>query len=107
MVPRRYRVKRAWKELSDVATMELEPVDGEAMRFEPGQFNMLYAFGVGEVAISISGDAEDGGKLVHTIRNVGAVSGALTQVGEGDMIGVRRCSTTCGLNPSLSATSRV
>ena len=89
MLPHRYLVTRAWKELTDVATMELEPVDGEAMAFQPGQFNMLYAFGVGEVAISISGDAADQGKLVHTIRNVGAVSGALTQIGEGEMIGVR------------------
>ena len=89
MVPHRFRVKRAWKELADVSTMELEPVDGGAMTFQPGQFNMLYAFGVGEVAISISGDAEDGGKLVHTVRNVGAVSGALAGVSDGDVIGVR------------------
>ena len=89
MLPLRYRVKRAWQELSDVATMELEPLDGEMMAFQPGQFNMLYAFGVGEVAISISGDAADTGKLTHTIRNVGAVSGALTRVAEGDVIGVR------------------
>lgn len=89
MLPRRYRVKRAWKELSDVATMELEPIDGDAVPFEPGQFNMLYAFGVGEVAISISGDAADSGKLTHTIRDVGAVSGALTGVSDGDVIGVR------------------
>lgn len=89
MLPRRYRVKRAWKELDDVSTMELEAVDGVTMAFQPGQFNMLYAFGVGEVAISISGDAADKGKLVHTVRNVGAVSGALTRLGEGDMVGVR------------------
>jgi NAD(P)H-flavin reductase len=89
MLPRRYRVKKAWSELSDVSTMELEPIDGDAVPFEPGQFNMLYAFGVGEVAISISGDAADTGKLVHTIRNVGAVSGALAGVSDGDVIGVR------------------
>lgn len=89
MLPRRYRITRAWNELSDVRTMELEPVDGAAVPFEPGQFNMLYAFGVGEVAISISGDPADGGKLVHTIRDVGAVSGALAGLTGGDMIGVR------------------
>ncbi|WP_193176661.1 FAD/NAD(P)-binding protein [Oricola nitratireducens] len=89
MLPRRYRVKRAWSELSDVSTMELEPIDGEAVPFAPGQFNMLYAFGVGEVAISISGDAADTDKLVHTIRNVGAISGALAGVSDGDVIGVR------------------
>ena len=40
----------------------------------PGQFNMLYVFGVGEVAISISGDPAEPGRLVHTIRAVGTVS---------------------------------
>lgn len=89
MLPRRYRVKRAWKELPGVATMELEPIDGEMVPFLPGQFNMLYAFGVGEVAISISGDPADKDRLTHTICDVGAVSGALARVGEGDVIGVR------------------
>ena len=89
MLPRRYRVKRMWKELGDVASLELEPIDGEPVPFQPGQFNMLYAFGIGEVAISISGDPADGSSLVHTIRDVGAVSGALSGVSDGDVIGVR------------------
>ena len=89
MLPRRYRVARAWDELSDVRTMELVPIDGEAAAFQPGQFNMLYAFGVGEVAISISGDPADRGKLVHTTRGVGAVSTALTGLRDGDVVGVR------------------
>ena len=43
----------------------------------PGQFNMLYAFGVGEVPISISGDPSGGGPLEHTVRAVGPVSAAI------------------------------
>ena len=89
MLPRRYRVLRTWSELADVRTMELQPVDGEMVPFLPGQFNMLYAFGVGEVAISISGDAADESKIVHTTRSVGAVSTALNSVADGDVIGVR------------------
>jgi NAD(P)H-flavin reductase len=50
---------------------------------------MLYVFGIGEVAISISGDAADPGKLVHTTRSVGAVSSALTRLRAGEMVGVR------------------
>ena len=46
MVPTAYRVRRARRELADVATLELTPVTGEAPSFLPGQFNMLYAFGV-------------------------------------------------------------
>jgi NAD(P)H-flavin reductase len=89
MLPRRYRVMRACEELKGVATIELAPVEGAPLAFQPGQFNMLYAFGVGEVAISISGDAADADKLVHTTRAVGGVSGALTRLREGEMLGVR------------------
>ena len=42
--------------------------------FAPGQFAMLYAFGVGEAPISVSGDGERAGALVHTVRAVGAVT---------------------------------
>ena len=51
---------------------------------------MLYAFGVGEAAISISGDpGRSPARLVHTIRAVGKVSEALTRLKAGDPIGVR------------------
>lgn len=89
MVPRRYRVGRAFQELSDVQTMELQPIDGDAVPFLPGQFNMLHAFGVGEIAISISGDPADVERLTHTTRSVGAVSTAINSLREGDMVGVR------------------
>jgi len=70
-----------------VRTIEIEkPADGFA--FEPGQFNMLYVFGVGEVAISISGHADDP-HLTHTVRGVGPVSEALTRFEPGMQIGVR------------------
>ena len=50
---------------------------------------MLYAFGVGEVAISMSGDRADERIFVHTVRDVGAVSGAIAQLEAGATIGVR------------------
>ena len=89
MLPRRYRVMRSWQEMEDVRTMELEPIDGDGVPFKPGQFNMLYAYGVGEAAISICGDAGDSGRLVHTARSVGAVSTAINALRDGDMVGVR------------------
>jgi len=89
MLPRRYRVHSTWAELAGVASMELTPVDGAAVVFQPGQFNMLYAFGVGEIAISISGDPAEPDRLIHTTRSVGAVSAALTDLRQGDMLGVR------------------
>ncbi|WP_291839370.1 FAD/NAD(P)-binding protein [Limimaricola sp.] len=89
MVPRRFRVRKAWDEIDGVATMELDPVDGPQIAFQPGQFNMLYAFGVGEIAVSISGDAARADTLTHTTRAVGAVSTAITRLKAGDMVGVR------------------
>lgn len=89
MIPRRYRVLRAWGELADVGSMELFPLDGAVPGFQPGQFNMLYAFGIGEAAISISGDPADPDRLIHTVRSVGKVSAALTSLKDGDMVGVR------------------
>ena len=88
MLPRRYRVLRARPESAGVATVDLAPVDGPPMRFAPGQFNMLYAFGVGEIPVSISGDAA-APVLTHTTRDVGPVSRAIVGLKEGDMLGVR------------------
>ena len=90
MVPAPYRVERTRRETHDTCTVELEPVHGgPAFSFGPGQFTMLYAFGVGEVPLSISGDADRPGRLVHTIRDVGAVTHALVALRKGDTVGVR------------------
>jgi NAD(P)H-flavin reductase len=63
--------------------------DGEGYEFEPGQFNMIYLFGIGEVAISISSDPAHPQRLGHTIRAAGRVTNVLTQVEPGDEIGIR------------------
>jgi NAD(P)H-flavin reductase len=89
MVPVPYRVVRRKRETADVVTLELAPADGgAALKFAPGQFTMVYRFGVGEIPISISGDPNQP-HLVHTIRDVGAVSHALCEVRRGDVVGVR------------------
>lgn len=89
MLPRPYRVAATSRETADVATLELEPLDGPAPPVRPGQFNMLYAFGIGEVPISLSGTAQHGARLVHTLRAVGAVSAALAAAAPGDVLGLR------------------
>jgi len=88
-VPQIYRVGRLWRELPDTVTMEIVPVAGKRPAFSPGQFNMLYVFGVGEIAISMSGDGADGNHFVHTVRDVGAASAAITRLEAGATIGVR------------------
>ena len=89
LVPTRARVLRRRRELADTWTLELEPEDPALLRFGPGQFNMLYAPGIGEVAISVSGDPAAPGRLIHTIRDVGMVSRALTRLRPGANLGVR------------------
>jgi NAD(P)H-flavin reductase len=70
-----------------VRTIEItKPTSGFA--FRPGQFNMLYVFGVGEAAISISGHDDDP-HLTHTVRAVGPVSEALARFEPGMQVGVR------------------
>ncbi|HIP52929.1 MAG TPA: Ni/Fe hydrogenase subunit gamma, partial [Chromatiales bacterium] len=88
MIPRPYRVVRQRRELRNVVTLTLEPQEGGRFRFQPGQFNMLYQFGFGEVPISISGNPAKR-RLRHTIRAVGAVTHAMTRLKKGDVVGVR------------------
>jgi NAD(P)H-flavin reductase len=50
---------------------------------------MLYAFGAGEIAISMSGASSDRGRFIHTVRAVGAVSTKIAGLKTGDVIGLR------------------
>lgn len=89
MVPRVMRVTRVVRELRDTVTFHLDAGDAGGFPFAPGQFNMLYLFGAGEVPISISGDPAAPGELVHTVRSVGAVTRPLCEVKRGEPLGVR------------------
>lgn len=90
MLPRIYRVEKRVRETADTYTLTLVPASGPGdFAFAPGQFNMLTAFGVGEVPISISGDPARPLPLTHTIRAVGAVTKALCRLQKGDQLGVR------------------
>jgi len=89
MVPRLFRLTDRRQDTADTFTMMLEPTDGAALSFIPGQFTMLSAFGVGEVPISVSGAAHVAGPLQHTVRDVGAVTHALARTSVGQVLGVR------------------
>ncbi|HXJ28225.1 MAG TPA: FAD/NAD(P)-binding protein [Streptosporangiaceae bacterium] len=82
-----WRVTASRAESHDTVTLELEPP--EPFGFEPGQFNMLRVPGIGEVPISISGDPSRPGPVLHTIRDVGAVTHALCALRPGQRVGVR------------------
>ena len=81
------RVARRRRETHDTWTLELAPVGGGALDPSPGQFTMIYAFGVGEVPISVSG--RPGGALVHTVRAVGPVTEAICAAEPGATVGIR------------------
>ena len=90
MHPRPFKVLKNQPETHDTFTLELEPAEGpREFRFAPGQFNMLYVYGFGEVPISISGDPAEPGILVHTVRGVGSVTRALERLKRGELVGVR------------------
>ena len=80
------------REAEDIDTYRLRFVDEQVRRtyrFAAGQFNMVYLFGVGEVAISIVSDPDDPDSLDHTIRAVGRVTKAIARLQPGDELGIR------------------
>ncbi|MET9182281.1 FAD/NAD(P)-binding protein [Kitasatospora aureofaciens] len=85
-VPVPYRVTAATAETADTVSLELEPIERALPAFSPGRFAMVYAFGIGEVPISVSALR---GRPVLTVRAVGAVTGALCRLRPGDAVGLR------------------
>lgn len=80
------------EESPNLFTLRLKLTDAAAQQaygFEPGQFNMLYMYGIGEIPISIVSDPEDSHIIDHTIRVVGRVTRGFAQLKQGDRIGLR------------------
>jgi NAD(P)H-flavin reductase len=89
-LPSPYRILRRKRETADTWTLDLAPVaGGEVLGFAPGQFTMVYAFGAGEVPISISGDPGRLDRLVHTVRVAGATTRAVCSLKRGGVLGIR------------------
>jgi NAD(P)H-flavin reductase len=79
-------------EAPGVATYRLgfrDPQAAARYQFRPGQFNMLYLPGVGEIPISLSADPAERTSWPHTIRTAGNVTRALAQLCIGDTLGLR------------------
>ena len=90
MSPQPFQVRAVSKETPDTFTMTLAPHNGDhAESFQPGQFSMLWSFGVGELPISISGDPTQKDRLVYTVRSVGQATHALVSQKVGSNVGVR------------------
>ena len=88
--PRPFVVQTRTQETPDTFTLRLAPrIEGDRLPFRGGQFNMVYVFGVGESAISISGDPIHPEELVHTVRAVGKVTNAIAALSPGAVVGIR------------------
>jgi NAD(P)H-flavin reductase len=89
MLPVPVRIQKILWETDEVFTLKLDMSSYDGYSFAAGQFNMVYAFGIGEAAISISSDCEKTNTLTHTIHRVGFVTTALSQLRSGDIVGIR------------------
>jgi NAD(P)H-flavin reductase len=90
MDPCWHRIRRRIRETADTFTLELEALGpNRPTAFTPGQFNMLYVIGTGEVPISVSGHPGHGKTWLHTIRAYGSVTGKMQSLNRGDIVGLR------------------
>jgi len=90
MLPVPFTVGSLVRETYDTFTFSLErPTSSNSRTFQPGQFSMLWVFGVGEIPVSISGDPAECSSLTYTVRSVGQVSRALVQLNPRESVGVR------------------
>ncbi|WP_166267527.1 FAD/NAD(P)-binding protein [Marinobacter caseinilyticus] len=80
MMPMPVKVMQRRQELATTWTLDVETGPDELAAFTPGQFNMLYVFGVGEIPVSFSGDPAGRDRHCFTVRAVGPVSRALTEL---------------------------
>lgn len=84
-----FRVLSKVRENPDTYTLTIKPVDDGVVNYMPGQFAMLYVYGVGETPISISGQSMAEGTLNFTVRAVGSVTKAIVRSEKNSIIGVR------------------
>jgi NAD(P)H-flavin reductase len=88
-LPREAEIVGRTEESSNTFSLHLRLTDREPYAFAPGQFNMLYLYGSGEVPISVVEESEDDQTLTHTVRALGRITNGLAQLQVGDHIGLR------------------
>lgn len=91
-VPTVAEIMQFTRETKSIFTLHLSFVERyrhQTYSFHPGQFNMVYLYGVGEVAISIVSDPDQKEIFSHTIRAIGRVTKALQKLQVGDLVGIR------------------
>jgi NAD(P)H-flavin reductase len=92
-MPRRTAViRRVVRETPDTATYWMtfrDPLHRATYHHRPGQINMVYLFGIGEVPLSVSSDPGRPTRIAHTVRSTGRVTDAFRLLRPGDQVGIR------------------
>jgi NAD(P)H-flavin reductase len=91
-LPHLATIKTAVQETLDAWTFELEfqdPTVRESFTFQPGQFGLISAFGLGESTLTLASASTRRGSLDVTFRKIGRVTGGLASLNQGDTIGFR------------------
>lgn len=91
LLPEQAVIRKTKYQTYDTITFTMSFINGrqEEYRFQPGQYNMISLFGIGEAAISISSGPERRDSFDHTVRVVGNVTRALRRLEEGNIVGIR------------------
>jgi len=87
-VPRMARILEA-EQMTETERFFRIALEGEPLRYEPGQFVSCMVFGIGESPISICSSPTQGDEFELTVRSVGVVTNALKAFGKDDRLGVR------------------
>ncbi len=91
-------IRKVTRELEGVVTYHLGFRDrsaGRRYRFAPGQFNMLYLPGAGEIPISLSASPRARTTWAHTVREAGNVTRTLARLRAGETLGLRGPFGSC------------
>jgi len=89
MCPRLAEILDVIPENYNTSTYRLKLVGPGSLQFKPGQFNMLYVTGLGEVPLSITSDPASVDYVDHTIRFVGSITNVIKGLTIGDKVGLR------------------
>lgn len=96
--PRLARIERIIEETWDTKTFRAVFLDEdlrESFTYEPGQFQLISVFGVGEATFCLTSSPTRKGFIEFSVKRVGSVTQALHDMSEGDTIGIRAPLGNC------------
>ena len=90
-LPKKAIIEKIIQETQDTKTFILRLKDKAegVLRYRPGQFLMVSLAGFGEAPFTFASMPDRDGRFQISVRRVGALTGALAQLKEKDIIGVR------------------